>query len=208
MERKPGFLDYDGPVMRISREILRLILLNMLFLLTSLPAVTLGAAMLARSSVFLQRCREGDWQGHIVSRYFRAFRSCLKQGIVLSLLLLLGAGVLYLDFSWLMADAGMAPGILLGMLAVVTLVLMMLLEYLIAVLSTGRFSMGLGVKAAVRLLILNWWRALLVAAGKGGILLLFLSLPKAFIAALPAILLLGFSLTAYLTAALLGPTME
>ncbi len=208
MERKPGILDYDGPVMRISQEILRLIFLNLLFLITSLPVVTLGTALLARNGIFLQRCRDGSWRGHILQNYFSTFRNCWKQGSVLSGVLLLSGGILYLDFSWLAADAGTVSGLLLGMLAVVTLLLMMFLEYLLAVVSVKQIPLRQGGKEALRLLVVNWWRALLVAAGKGGVLLLFLYLPTFFIAALPVMLLIGISVTAYLTAALLGPTLD
>lgn len=208
MERKPGLLDYDGPIVRISQGILRLILLNLLFLVTCLPVVTLGAALLARSAVFLERCRDGGWKGHAAQNYFRAFRRCWKQGIILSGVLLPAGGILYLDFGWLGADTGTAPGILLGMLAVVTLLLAMFLEYYAAVLSVNPISMAQGVRTSLELLLANWWRALLAAAGKGGILLLLLSVPAVFLAALPLMLLIGHALAGYLTAALLGPTLR
>ena len=73
--------DADNAVYRIINRIADLIVLNLLFLCTCIPIVTIGPALTALYSVAMQlweKEREG-----VIKQYFSAFKQNLRQGILL-----------------------------------------------------------------------------------------------------------------------------
>lgn len=77
----------DSKFMQILSRIADLILLNILFLLTSLPIITVGAASTALYTVCFQMIE--DRESSIVKAYFQAFRENFKQATILWLILAL-----------------------------------------------------------------------------------------------------------------------
>lgn len=67
-------------IIRILTRIFDLILLNILWLLTSIPVVTLGAATAALYSVLLSAAEKKE--GYIVRDYWKAFRRNFKQSTI------------------------------------------------------------------------------------------------------------------------------
>lgn len=67
-----SFFSYDSPFMRGLEWIVDVIWVNILLVVTSLPVITVGAA-LAASCDSLRRIREGE--AHVTRMYFRAFAS-------------------------------------------------------------------------------------------------------------------------------------
>ncbi|OZG51068.1 YesL family protein [Pseudoscardovia suis] len=67
-----SFFSYDSPFMRGLEWIVDVIWVNILLVVTSLPIITVGAA-LAASNDSLRRIREGE--AHVTRMYFRAFAS-------------------------------------------------------------------------------------------------------------------------------------
>lgn len=65
-----SLFDYDSPFMRGLEWLVDVIWVNILLIVTSLPVVTIGAALTA-SYDSLRRIREGE--GHVTRAYFRAF---------------------------------------------------------------------------------------------------------------------------------------
>lgn len=97
----------DSPLMRAIGRVGDLALLNILFLLCSVPVLTIGASAAALYTVCLQIVRgEG---GHIARTFFSAFARNLLQSTILTLLFLaIGAG-LYLDLRVMQANPAMFP---------------------------------------------------------------------------------------------------
>ena len=77
----------DSKFMQVLSRITDLILLNILFLITSLPVFTVGAAASAMYTLCFRMMREEE--GGIVKPYFRAFRENFKQGTAIWLVLLI-----------------------------------------------------------------------------------------------------------------------
>ena len=77
-------LRYDGPVIRYLAKAGDMILLNVLWVLCSLPIVTFGAATAAAHYVALKFVRDEGTSA--ASMFFRAFRRNLRQGCVLGLI--------------------------------------------------------------------------------------------------------------------------
>ena len=196
MERRPGFFDYDGAFMRFCQELAALVLTNFLFLLSCIPVITIGPALLALTSVSLRHWREGRQKG-TVKVYWEALRRHLKQGLVLSLLLIAVGGALALDLLWLSPAEGAVGAVLLGMMMAVSVLLGMLLVYLLPLLGLGGCSLWEGACEAFRLAFLNWRRALTVVAAIGSVTALCVVVPVVFLTILPFLLLIGFSVPAF-----------
>ena len=206
MERKPGFFDYDGPFMRICQEFASFILTNILFILCCVPVITIGPALVALTHVSLQHWRKG--LQHSVPRIFwQAFCQNLKQGSILTLLLIIVGGTSIMDLLWLSDAADSSCAVLWGVLFSASMLLSMVLVYLLPLLSMGCHSLWEGACDAFQRCILNWWRSLTVAITIVAATALSLAVPIVFLTLLPLILLIGFSMPAYLFCILLDRTL-
>ncbi len=88
------FFNQNNPVTRFLSYIFNLILLNILFILTSLPVVTIGASLTALYSVLLWR-EEDD--GYTVRIYFSSFKRNFRQATLIWVPCILG--VLFLAYE-------------------------------------------------------------------------------------------------------------
>lgn len=100
-----SFFSLDSKFMQAMSRLADLMMLNILFLVTSLPVFTIGAASTALYSV---TCRIGtERETGIIRPYFQAFRENFKQGTVMFLILFLPAVVLLLCYFLASAYGGM-----------------------------------------------------------------------------------------------------
>lgn len=76
----------NSKVYQVLAKLIDLLLLNILFIVTSLPLITLGPSLLALNTVALKMVT-GE-EPSTASSYFKAFKGNLKRGIQLSFLLL------------------------------------------------------------------------------------------------------------------------
>ena len=72
--------------------------LNFMWLLFSIPIVTIGAATVAAMSVALKMA--DDEEGYIGRSFVRAFRENWKKGTVLWVITVIAAYAVYLDFQF------------------------------------------------------------------------------------------------------------
>ena len=89
------FFDLDSPLMRFLSKLADLMILNIVFLITCIPVVTIGAAWTSLYYVTLKMVR--DEEGTIVRSYFHSFRQNFRQATILWLAILGVAAVLVLD---------------------------------------------------------------------------------------------------------------
>ena len=90
-----NLLSIDSPLVRFLTKLADLMLLNLVFIVTSLPLVTLGASLTALSHTAM-RIVTDDYES-VSATYLRSFRSNLKAG---SLLGLIGLGLLAVAGAW------------------------------------------------------------------------------------------------------------
>lgn len=83
MER---FFDQDRWLYRCLNRLWDLIVLNILFMLTSLPVITIGASVTALYTVTLKGVRKED--SYIVKSYLEAFKENFKKATVIWMILL------------------------------------------------------------------------------------------------------------------------
>ena len=139
--------DPDHIFMRILTAVTNLILLNWMFLLCSIPLVTLGASLTALHSVTLQMIR-GEEPG-VVSTFLRAFRENFLQGTVLFFLMLAFGLVIVGDFVLIPVLMRGIAVLLFGVVAVVLLFLwLMMIPYLFPLQARFVNTVGITVKNA------------------------------------------------------------
>lgn len=92
------FFSVDSPLYRFISRLWDLVQLNFLWLLCSLPIVTVGASSVAACSVALKMAE--DTEGYIAKSFFKAFKENLKCGIPLGILGMVAVYAVYLDFQF------------------------------------------------------------------------------------------------------------
>lgn len=118
----------DGGIYKFMTSLFTIFKVNMLWLLCSLPIVTIGAATIAAYDVTLKMV--DDEEGYVARQFFKAFKANLKKGIPLGVLNLACMYITWLDFS-LFEQFKDNPIILLvmGILALVVFTLAFLYSY-------------------------------------------------------------------------------
>lgn len=91
-----GFFNYDNPIWRFIGRLGDMVVLNLLWLVCSIPIVTLGASTTALYYCTLKYVRNEDYGDFRM--FFRSFRQNLKQATLIWILMLLVGIVLGFDF--------------------------------------------------------------------------------------------------------------
>lgn len=118
----------DSPIMQFLSRLTDIIILNFLFLICSLPIITIGASTTALYSVTLKMVKNEE--SYILRSFFSAFKSNFKHSTV-SWLLLLSAGiVVWLDYRILGIDGGTLPRIFSYILVPVCMILVFTFLYI------------------------------------------------------------------------------
>ncbi|MCD8121921.1 MAG: YesL family protein [Clostridiales bacterium] len=90
-----GLFNYDNPVWRFIGKFADIFLLNILWMVCSIPIVTMGASTTAVYYVTLKLVR--DEEGSTVKSFFKSFKENFKQATVIWLFLLVSAAVILFD---------------------------------------------------------------------------------------------------------------
>lgn len=123
-----GLFKVDGPIYEFIRRFIDVLKLNFLWVLFSLPIITIGASTVAVYSVSLKMVE--DKEGYVAREFIKAFKSNLKQGIPLGLITLGAIYVVYFDFMLFNAiESNPLPLLIIGILAGVYFLLSLLYVY-------------------------------------------------------------------------------
>lgn len=173
----------------LIREFWALVRLNLLFLITCIPIVTIGAAIGAMTKVTVRMVR--DIPNDVWYDYWRGFRENWKASTVLGLIgaLLFGGALLGLTIY----PAGSALWLVT---AVALLVLIMVWLYLYPLVTSTTLSFTACIRDAVLLAMLRFYYSLPVALLVLACLLLEIMF---FPLSIPAILLLGFAIPNFIS---------
>ena len=86
----------DSPLYKFMQRLWDIVKLNFMWLVFSLPIVTIGCSTIAAFTVALRMTE--DTEGDIVRNFFDAYKANLKQGIAMSFINLICFGAVYADF--------------------------------------------------------------------------------------------------------------
>ena len=159
----------DSPLMRFLTKIADLMVLNILFCVTSIPLITIGASWTALYSVTLKMVR--DEEGSVSRSYFRSFRQNFRQATLLWLGVLVVLTLLVLDIRVLNGMAGgTAPGLLRVGVEILALLGIMVLQYLFPSLARFEASLADTLKKACMMALAHLPKtALMTAAAVGAV---------------------------------------
>lgn len=159
----------DSPLMRFLTKIADLMVLNILFCVTSIPLITIGASWTALYSVTLKMVR--DEEGSVSRSYFRSFRQNFRQATLLWLGVLVVLALLVLDIRVLNGMAGgTAPGLLRVGVEILALLGIMVLQYLFPSLARFEASLADTLKNACMMVLAHLPKtALMTAAAVGAV---------------------------------------
>lgn len=91
------FFSTEGGIYKFMTRLWDMIKLNFLWLICSLPIVTIGASTIAAFTITLKMVEEKE--GYVARAFFKAFKANFKQGIVIGPITVIFAAALYLDFT-------------------------------------------------------------------------------------------------------------
>ncbi len=111
-----SFFSPESKFYQFMQRLTDTVVLSLLWLVCSLPIITLGACTIAVSSVTLRMSE--DREGKIHEEFFKALRSNLKQGIAMTFLNLLCLWAVYLDFQ--IMNAASAHNVIFLIIGIVT----------------------------------------------------------------------------------------
>lgn len=123
----------ENSFFRFMGKIGDIFLLNIMWVVCSLPVVTMGAATTAAMYVGMKLARGED--GLVVSRFIKSFKMNFKQATIIHLIMLPIGIVLGLDVSILLGAEDSTSHIMLGAATIVVLVYLVMLLYVYAVLA-------------------------------------------------------------------------
>lgn len=92
-----GFFSTDSKVYKFMSRLTDLVKLNFMWLIFSLPVVTLGISTIAAYTVALKMAENEE--GYIARGFLKAFKDNWKQGLIMSFITLLCGWAVYLDFQ-------------------------------------------------------------------------------------------------------------
>lgn len=122
------FFNMDNGFFQVLSRIADLMILNIIFLITCIPIVTIGAAWTALYYVTLKMIRNEE--SYIVRSYFKSFKENFKQSTIMWLIALVLLVLLFFDYRIVnVMDGSIRQAMLIG-LTVVALFLAMILTYL------------------------------------------------------------------------------
>ena len=186
----------DSPLMRFLTKIADLMVLNILFCITSIPLITIGASWTALYSVTLKMVR--DEEGSVSRSYFRSFRQNFRQATLLWLGVLVVLALLVLDIRVLNGMAGgTAPGLLWVGVEILALLGIMVLQYLFPSLARFEASLADTLKNACMMALAHLPKTALMTAAVVGAVWITLINNTTIAIGLMVWPLIGFALMAF-----------
>lgn len=109
----------DNIVIRILERIFDILLLNLLWVICSIPVFTIGASTTALYSVTLKLVAKEE--GYIVKSFLKAFKNNFKQSTIIWMLAMLLGLLLGYDYLIVGRMSGIIKGVMLILLGVISL---------------------------------------------------------------------------------------
>lgn len=185
----------DSPLMRALSKMADFILLNLFMIVSSIPLITIGTAMTALYAITGKMTRQEEI---LLSDYWKAFKSNLKQGFLLQMLLLPPS--LVLIYVWaLVAETVSIDILLLIGLVIATILYLGISAWVFPLQARFINSVGQTVKNAIYCGVMYLPRTILLAVINVIPIWCCFFHVKLFIELTPVWLGLWFSLSAYLS---------
>lgn len=201
MRNGKHFFDYDGYLNTILTKIMYIVCLNFLFILCSIPIVTVGASATAMYTVLL-RFAEGD-EPDILKSFFRAFRDNLKKATTVWIGILAVAVTLMMNYYLIYQMGGITAEVLRVFMNLILLALSAFCVYIFPSMAYYENSIIGYLEFSFRIALGQLPRTILMLAVHTIPLLFVLYLAQYFTVAVLLLVCCGISLPAYYAARIL-----
>ena len=198
---------YENPFIQFLVRVGDLMILNLLFILCSLPVVTLGASLTALHRVTQNMLFEQEEP--LLKAFFRAFRQNFRQSTLAWLVELVVIVSLVCDVLLVMAyfDGGLAKAMYI-LVAVLAILVVGVFSYLMPLIARYENGMRQQVNNAVVLAIIKLPKTvLLMLLNLLPVILLLISVPV-FVQTLIFWVIIGFAFVSFLTSSILKPVFQ
>ena len=198
---------YENPFIQFLVRVGDLMILNLLFILCSLPVVTLGASLTAMHRVTQNMLFEQEEP--LLKAFFRAFRQNFRQSTLAWLVELVVIVSLVCDVLLVMAyfDGGLAKAMYI-LVAVLAILVAGVFSYLMPLIARYENGMRQQVNNAVVLAIIKLPKTvLLMLLNLLPVILLLISVPV-FVQTLIFWVIIGFAFVSFLTSSILKPVFQ
>ncbi len=128
-----GLFNLNSPLMRGVNKVLMTIYMGMLWFLCSIPSVTIGASTAAMYEVLLKMAKH--LEGNITKDFFRGFKSNLKQGICVWLIVLVVFAVLLGNLWYYTVIDGIRHAVLTIVFLIMAVLALVVFSYLFPVMA-------------------------------------------------------------------------
>lgn len=198
---------YENPFIQFLVRVGDLMILNLLFILCSLPVVTLGASLTALHRVTQNMLFEQEEP--LIKAFFRAFRQNFKQSTLVWLVELVVIVSLVCDVLLVMAyfNGGLAKAMYI-LVAVLAILVAGVFSYLMPLIARYENGTRQQVNNAVVLAIIKLPKTvLLTLLNLLPVILLLISVPV-FVQTLIFWVIIGFAFVSFLTSSILKPVFQ
>lgn len=194
---------FEKPIWNALSQVADFAILNVLWIICSLPIVTLGAATTALYDCMMKIIGQRDQC--IVSMFFRSFRRNLKQGTVLTLLSAISGFFLLCDLRYFGILDGMVFKLAFAIFAILGVFWVITISYVFPILAQFDNTVMGHIRSAVLVGLMNLKRTIPIVILNMVPIGIFLFAPSVFLMCMPIWLLCGASLIAFFNSKMLVP---
>jgi uncharacterized membrane protein YesL len=187
---------YDSAVSNILSKMWDFFILNIMWVICSLPLVTLGNATTAMYYSLIKMNRKEDYG--TTKMFLHSFAQNLKQGCCLTIIFLLTGIVWYFGIQTYSTIGGLFGKIAMVVLSVALIIWGILFSYVFPLLAQFDNTIKNTIKNAFIISISNLDKTLIITVLNLIPLILFLEIPYIFVVSLPIWLLGGIVIIAFL----------
>ncbi|MCR5777787.1 MAG: DUF624 domain-containing protein [Lachnospiraceae bacterium] len=186
------FFNYDGPLFGFLDKLANLFILNVLFLICSIPIFTIGASWTALYYMTM-KIAAGE-EGYVFKGFFKAFKDNFKQATVIWLIMMTLGIIFRIDFYVLNYTRAGAMMVIRVLIFALLIIWMFEISYVFAVLAKFDNTVKQTMKNALLMSIrhLPFTAALFAIWAIAGVLVYCF-----FYQMIPVVFILGFSCIAY-----------
>lgn len=157
-----GLFNLDSPLMRGVNRVLMILYMGILWFVCSIPILTVGASTAAMYEVLLKLAK--DLEGNITRDFFQGFKSNLKQGIAVWLIILATLAVLLGNLWYYIVINGMRHMVLVAVFAVMLALALAVCAFVFPLMARTENSVKGHFQTALILVLRNpGWSLLLIA---------------------------------------------
>lgn len=200
------FFNYDSPISEIFTKIAKFFVLNLLWIICSLPIITMGASTAALYYCMLRIARKED--AKVTEMFFHAFKQNLKQGCILTILFLACGLFLYADIRVCQILDNTLCAIIKIFLLLFTGVYAMTFSYVFPLLAQFENDIKTTLKNAFIMSIGYLHKTIVIVILNALPVAIFFLVEELFILSFPIWITFGFSLIAYVNSKLLKGTFD